>query len=45
MWNLKCDTNELIYKTDTDLANELMVTKGNRSGEGWTEGLGLIYAH
>ena len=28
MWNLKCDTNELIYKTDSSA----MVTKGER---GW----------
>ena len=32
------DTNELIYKTETDsdLENELMVTSGERGmGEGW----------
>ena len=29
MWNLlKNDTDELIYKTETDLENELMVTGG-----------------
>ena len=29
MWNLKKnDTNELIYKTETDTENKLMVTKG-----------------
>ena len=30
MWNLKQDTNELIYKTETasDVANKLKVTKG-----------------
>ena len=33
MWNLKNDTNELIYKTETDLENKLMVTKGERLGE------------
>ena len=35
MWNLKSNTNELIYKTKTltDLENELMVTKGK--GCGW----------
>ena len=30
MQNLKCDTNELIYKTETDsqtLKNKLMVTR------------------
>ena len=30
MWNLKNDTNELIYKTEmlTDIENKLTVTKG-----------------
>ena len=34
MWNLKCDTNELIYKTeiDSDIENKLMATKGERWG-------------
>ena len=35
MWNLKYDTNELIYETETDskdIENKLMVTKGER---GW----------
>ena len=32
MWNLKYDTNELIYKTETDLENKVMVTKGEK---GW----------
>ena len=30
MWNLKNDTNELIYKTDID--DKLMVNKGERGG-------------
>ena len=32
MWNLKNDTNELIYEieTFTDLENKFMVTKGER---------------
>ena len=37
MWNLKYDTNELIYKTEnrlTDIENKLMVTKGGRGGGG-----------
>ena len=37
MWNLKYDTYELIYKTDTDsqTENKLMVSKGEVwSGEG-----------
>ena len=34
MWNLKYDTNELIYKTErlADIENKFMVTKGER---GW----------
>ena len=32
IWNLKNDTNELIYKTSklTDVENKLVVTKGER---------------
>ena len=32
MWNLKYDTNELIYKTETDLQTQKtnMVTKGEK---------------
>ena len=32
MWNLKYDTNELIYKTETDsqTENKLMVIKGEK---------------
>ena len=32
MWNLKYDTNELIYKTETDsdTDNKCMITKGER---------------
>ena len=32
MWNLKYDTNGLIYKTeaDSDIENKFMVTKGER---------------
>ena len=35
MWNLKYDTNELIYKTNrlTDVENKLMVTKAERAEE------------
>ena len=34
MWNLKSDTNELIYKTETDsqTENKLMVTQGESGG-------------
>ena len=28
MWNLKNNTSELIYKRETDVENNLMVTKG-----------------
>ena len=34
MWNLKYDTNEFIYKTEIDIENKLMVTKGERSRKG-----------
>ena len=30
MWTLKYNTNELIYKTETDIENKLTVTKGER---------------
>ena len=34
MWNLKNNTNESIYKTETDsdTENKFMVTKGEREG-------------
>ena len=38
MWNLKYDTNELIYEADTE--NTLVVAKGAGVGEGWIESLG-----
>ena len=28
MWNLKYDTNEHIYETETDIGNRLVVAKG-----------------
>ena len=35
MWNLIYDTNELIYKTERDIENKGMVTKGEGGvGEG-----------
>ena len=37
MWNLKYDTNELIYKTETDLHTQktnLWLPKGKGGGEG-----------
>ena len=39
MWNLKYDTNELIYKTETDSQTQrtdLWLPEG-RGGTGWTE--------
>ena len=38
-WNLKYDTNELIYETETDsqTENRLVIAEG----EGWIGGLGL----
>ena len=32
MWNLKYDTNELIYKTKIDSENKIMLNKGEK---GW----------
>ena len=48
MWNLKNNTNEFIYKTETDsdIENKLMVTKGERAGgrsTGLTETHTTIY--
>ena len=36
LWNLKNDTSELIFKTETDsgIENKLTVTKGERAEEG-----------
>ena len=45
MWNLKTNTNELIFKTErlTDIENKLMVTKGKREEkEGLIRNMGLI---
>ena len=30
MWDLKYDTNELTYKTETDMESKLTVTKGEK---------------
>ena len=32
MWNLKINTNELIYRTETDIENKCMVTKRKGGG-------------
>ena len=39
MWNLKCDTNEPIYETETYIENRLVVAKGEGGRE--REGLGV----
>ena len=42
---LKKDTNELICKTKTDSHTVKNYGDKGGQGEGWTEGLGLAYAH
>ena len=41
MWNLKYDTNELIYETETDIENRLVVANAEGSGGGmyWKSGI------
>ena len=42
----KIDTNELTYKTETDLENKhIWLPKGKHSGEGCIRSLGLTYRH
>ena len=44
MWNLKYDTNELIYETRnrlTDIQNSLMVAKEDGRGQGYSGNLRL----
>ena len=47
MWNLKYDTNELIYETEThsQTENRLVVVKGEEGWGGWTGSLGLVDAN
>ena len=48
MWNLKYNTNELIYETETDSQTQRtdLVAKGERGlGEGWIGSLGLADAN
>ena len=48
MWNLKYDTNEHIYETETDLQTwrtDLRLPRGRGEGESWTGSLGLADAH
>ena len=45
---LKKDTNELIFRTETDsqtLKISFWLAKGTGRGGGWTGSLGLAYAH
>ena len=47
MWNLKYDTNEVIYKTETDSQTQktnLWLPKG-KGGEGYIRSLGLTDTH
>ena len=47
MWNLKYDTNELIYETETDSQvqrTDLWLPRG-WEGEGWIRSLGLADAN
>ena len=47
-WNLKCGTNEPIYRTEKKQTHrygeELVVAKGEGEGVGWTGSLGLVDA-
>ena len=48
MWNLKYNTNELIYKTETDSQTQrtdLWFPRGSAVGEGRTASLGLVDAN
>lgn len=41
MWNLKSDTNELNYKTETDSQTQRRDLLPRERGEVWMESLGL----
>ena len=48
MWNLKYDTNEPIYKTETNSqtwTTALWLPRGTEGGEAWIESLGLADAN
>ena len=45
MWNLKHDTNELIYNRFTDRGNRLVVTREDGCGDEWIGSLGLAYVN
>ena len=45
MWNLKYDTNETIYGTETDSRpqrTDLRLPRGRGVGKGWSETLWLV---
>ena len=41
MWNLKYNTNELIYETETDSQTQKTDLPRDRGGERWIGSLGL----
>ena len=45
MLNIKYDTNESIYETESDTENRLVVAKGEWVGEGWIGSFGLADAN
>ena len=48
MWNLKYDTNEPIYETETESQTQRTdwwLPRGQGVGEGWTGSLGLADAN
>ena len=48
MWNLKYDTNEPNYETETDSQTQrtdLSLPRGREVGEGWIGSLGLVDAN
>ena len=48
MWNLKYDTNELIYETETDSRTQrtdYWLPRERGLGEGWSGNLGLTDAN
>ena len=46
MWNLKYDTNELIYETETESGTQVVVTKGEVGwGKWWSGNLKLTDAN
>jgi len=44
MWNLKYDTNDPIYKTETDHGHGEQICGCQEGGVGWTGSLGLVDA-